>query len=166
MHELWNACWGKKKTLWCENTGSWNSVHLIIRGLCVSGESRGPETPAASLLWEESLLSLTPGPRRAAAGQTDWGERIKLIFTLFTDIWLSVIPPFVRPSWVCAMFWRLTPTSYTCGILPPLAHCFTLPVPNCRGRCWPSCALTSLSDQAVTASAVVRPPFNSSFCCA
>lgn len=126
-----------------------------MKCVCVLGESCGPETPAASLLWEGSSLSLPLGPQRAAAGRVDRKDKLTLTLSASISNFLSFLC--IRLFWVSVTFWRLIPTSYTCGIPSPLVHCFTLPVPNCRGRCWPSFACMSLLDQTVTASAVVRP---------
>lgn len=122
---------------------------------CVSGESRGPETPAASLLWERSPPSLPRWPQCAAAGELmfdQWWHLLRFLFLIF----LTSLISHIRLFWASVTFWRLIPTSYTCGIPPPSVHCCTLPVPNCRGRCWPLFAHTSLSERTVTARVVVR----------
>lgn len=62
-----------------------------------------------------------------------------------------------RLFWVSVMFWRLIPTSFMYVIELHSVWCFTHPVPNSRGRCCLSYACTSLLEQTLTATTVVRP---------
>lgn len=72
------------------------------------------------------------------------------VFVMFLPFFFS------RLSWASVMFWQLIPISFMCVIAVPSARCFTLPAQNCRGRCWPSYACTSLL-QSVRVTTVVRP---------
>lgn len=76
-----------------------------------------------------------------------------------SSLFVTLVMPFLRSRlfWVSVMCWRPIPTSFMCVIELPSVWCFTLPVPNSRGRCCPSYACTSLLVRTVTVTTVVRP---------
>lgn len=93
-----------------------SAIELVC--VCVSGEVRGPEAPAAGLLREEPLLPLPPGRRRAAAGWT--GERGRTCVSALrsTGSVLTRTPPLFRQAFlgVCDI---LTAHSYQLQVWDP-----------------------------------------------
>lgn len=143
--------------------------------VCVfSGEGCISEGSAESAVWEESSLSLPLQSQCQTAGRTHGRHNILFMrlmeqFTHWCRIYLPkcptvsppltslLFPPTWRLFWVSVTCWQLIPTSYMWGIPPPMALYSTLPIPNCRGRCWPFYAWTSSLALIVRARARVRP---------
>lgn len=129
-----------------------NSSPFLKNFTCDLGELCGPEATAASVLWVGASLPLPRWPQCATSGEGCTTTSC-LLLSLCNNM------PFLcsRLFWVSVMCWRLIPTSFMCVIELPSVWCFTLLVQNSRGRCCPSYACTSLLEQTVTVTTVVRP---------